>query len=114
MDRQQPYEKDIFHLGAQAEFHAIIDGMIKEGFNTAKTKRGCRGAVKRTLKKLGFDYFEYADPEFNGIKSVDRIIFGTEEAPFQWTVEVTGMTSFDNPKFYLECETGYAFSLEDK
>jgi len=107
MDRQQPYEKDIFHLGAQAEFHAIIDGMIREGFNTAKTKRGCRGAVKRALTKLEFEYFEYAE-------TIDRIIFGTEDAPFDWAIEVTGITSFDNPKFYLECETGYAFSLEDK
>lgn len=80
----------------------LAKAIMAEGFGDATTARGCRGAIRRGIKRVyGKDTNVF---ERQGWYS-DATIIGSEEVEYEWAIAVCGQ-GLDNPKFYAEPETG--------
>lgn len=84
----------------------LVENILREGFGTAKTARGCRGAIRRGLKATyGTDAGVF---ERNGWYSATKVI-GSEGAEYEWAIAVSMYLT--NPNFYAEPETGSTLAV---
>lgn len=84
----------------------LVENIMREGFGTAKTARGCRGAIRRGLKRTyGSDAGVF---ERQGWYSAG-IVIGSEAAEYEWAIAVSGYIT--NPNFYAEPETGSTLAV---
>ena len=84
----------------------LVQNIMREGYGAAKTVRGCRGAIRRGLRRT----YGKATTVFErqGWYSTS-IVIGSEEADYEWAIRVSGYIT--NPNFYAEPETGSTIAV---
>jgi len=97
MSDQYTIESDSYLRGPYA---LLASNIMREGFGTAKTARGCRGAIKRGLRRTyGSDVQVF---ERQGWYSPE-IVIGSDDADHEWAVYISSYIT--NPNFWVEPDT---------
>ena len=114
-DQEAHVDIDSKYMGF--EMTMLAQNIMSEGFGQAVTARGCRGAIRRGLKRT---YNEITTSKHGySIHIFDRKSeFGTgtgvacEDAGYEWAVYVSG--ALQNPIFFAEPQNNWSLAVYKK
>ena len=78
----------------------LASNIMREGFGIAKTAKGCRGAIRRGLRRTYGSSVQVFERQ--GWYS-DEPVIGSDEADHEWAVRISSYIT--NPNFWVEPET---------